>query len=181
LDNPDNPVTPSAPDLGVMNLDEITRLARDADLAAQAEPASPRKKRAKKDSQGDPETPAPVAPIAYDPEFETMIVFAVGGGVDALKEKLDWTEPGMHWREKVGQCFSRLVQRIQPMTPGPMADVVTLLGYIAVWSVPNVAIGNATGTDSVGNHGVGENVEDAGVVGSGAPLLPLRHDGRSKI
>lgn len=129
-----------------IDIDEIIRLASDVDDATKDEPEPKRTRKVrvssgKDDSQS--ETAAPVVVIQPDPEFVEMVQWGVETGVDFARMKLDWSEPGKQWREKVSVIIARLVQRISPVQPGPMADLITLSGYCALWIIPNIAVAAA--------------------------------------
>jgi hypothetical protein len=122
------------------------------------------KKKAGKKKGDTPEAIEQPEALAYDPGFEVMLVDVTGEFVDLAKRKYNWSEPGDHWREKTGAALSRLLQRIQPMKPGPISDLITLGGYIALWAVPNVISSNGVnaGSAAPGNDGQRENTQDAG-------------------
>ena len=87
--------------------------------------------------------------IEYDPEFEIMLSGLVSDAVDACRASLDWSDPGMHWRQKVGGCIARIIQKRLPVSQR-IPDELVLLGYLLIWIVPNAAIsrnGNGTGAD----------------------------------
>lgn len=145
-----------------IDLAAIEKLAAETDMLAQREEAAKAKKKTRKatnpgaapgvDTTGEEVQPAPVV-LVYDPEFELMITHCVMGGVEKVKVTLKWDDPGLQWKEKVGACVSRLVQRIAPVQPGPMADLITLGGYVAIWSASNVLFRDGTSPGSVGNNG----------------------------
>jgi hypothetical protein len=131
-----------------IDVNEILRLAREVDANAQEEPEEKENKKrgARKKKGTEPRAVLPDEPVLIitDPEFEAMIQWGVSTGVDVCIEKLDWSEPGKHWREKVSVMLSRLIQRVQPMANSWVTDLITLGGYTALWVVPNVSTGGRT-------------------------------------
>src|SRR4029077_2141836 len=147
-----------------INLEEILSLAREVDAEAQAEPEEkPKRGRKKKDAKAPPAelAPEPVLLVA-DPEFEAMLNWGVGSAVDFAKLKLDWTEPGIHWRLKVSVMLSRLIQRIQPMSESWVTDLITIGGYTALWVVPNVSAGGRTSPASDRDNGNRKDLQNEG-------------------
>lgn len=130
---------PAVPSLEV-NIADIEIIA--ADLDAQVdEAAKPKRKRvAKSKSAATTIPPEPGATLiepevipAVDPEFEAMLVHGASQAIDLMREKMELMEPGDTLRENVGKCVARFVQRIKPMESGPLADMVTIAGYLGVW------------------------------------------------
>jgi len=151
-----------------IDLAAIEKLAAEADMLAQREEldkAAKRTKRATKDktnaevSPGGEVAPGPV--LVHDPEFEFMITHCVMGGVEKVKVRLKWDDPGLQWKEKVGGCIYRLLQRIAPIEPGPIADALTLTGYLTIWGASNVLFREPSpDTDTVGDNGQRKNMEN---------------------
>jgi hypothetical protein len=77
--------------------------------------------------------PEVVAPL--DPEFEAMLTFGASQGIDLMKDKLELMEPGNTVRDGVGKCLARIIGRLKPMQPGPVSDVVQIVGYLGVWVI----------------------------------------------
>lgn len=139
--------------------------------ARRGRPPGKKNKNAKRDEArrlaregGGSEGTAAEVQLVYDPGFESMLVDVTGEFVDLAKRKYNWSEPGAHWREKTGAALSRLLQRIQPMKPGPLSDLITLGGYLALWAVPNVISSNGVnaGEASPGNDGKREDSQNEG-------------------
>lgn len=140
------PANPSGPSLEI-NLSEIENIASRLDADASLnEPASGRRqKRVKKNPggksapKGSPDNPEVIPgetkppPPLIDPEFESMLLNGTSQGITIMRDRFNLMEPGDTMRENVGKCLVRLVGRLRPMEPGPMSDVVTALGYMAVW------------------------------------------------
>jgi hypothetical protein len=145
---PQEITVPSGPSLEI-NLSEIERIATELDREAAADTTvgGRRKKRAGKKGATPQAAPAGTAdnpevipaaetttePPKWDPEFEAMIVHGTSQGIDWMKDAMDLIEPGDTLRENVGKCVSKLVQRLKPMQAGPIADCVTIAGYLSVW------------------------------------------------
>lgn len=134
---------PSGPSLEI-NLSDVEKIAAELDAQAKANAGTklggrtPRKKKAPKTGTaenpevipaGEEAEPAPVV----DPEFEAMLTHGVSQGIDLMRDSMNLMEPGDTLRENVGKCVARLVSRLKPMESGPLADVVTATGYLAVW------------------------------------------------
>ena len=146
-----------------VNVDDILALAREVDAQAQAEPEEPKKKTRKKaqaeTAQADVLPAEPLFPP--DPEFMEMLQWGVGQAVEVAKLKLDWSEPGIHWRSKVTVMVARLWVRLQPMSESWVTDLITLGGYSALWIVPNVTSRVRKSPASDRNDGNGQNIQDA--------------------
>ena len=111
-----------------IDVDEVLRLAREADEAAKAEPEPPKAKRRKEPGPA----PVAVAVIEPDPEFIAMCQWGVGSLTELASVKLDWSDPGIHWKEKVSTLVARIIQRIQPMEPSLTTDLLMIGGYTAM-------------------------------------------------
>ena len=149
-----------------INLDEIFSLAREVDAQAQAEPEEPpakrKRKRAANENYGKVAAePEPVPVLPTDPEFEEMIHWGVGQAVETAKIKLDWSEPGPHWRQKVTVMIARLWVRLQPMSDSWVTDLITLGGYTALWVAPNVSNGVRKNPAPNRNDGNRQDLQDA--------------------
>ncbi len=120
-----------------IDIDEVLRLAREADEQAQAEPEPPKRKPRKHAVNG--ENVREVQVIETDPEFVEMCKWGVGSVVDIAHAKLDWSDPGIHWKDKVSTIVARIIQRLQPMEPSLLTDCIILGGYTALWAIPNVS------------------------------------------
>jgi hypothetical protein len=152
-----------------INVNEVLQLAAEVDRATEAEPEEqPKKKRGggrKKDRPAEPEAEMVIENPPPDPEFIAMCNWGVGAGVDAVKEQFDWTEPGIHWRVKVAECFARIIDRLRPMQPGPLTDLFTAGGYVGLWVVSNVSANRtAKSKDSIRDNGKRENLQNEGPV-----------------
>lgn len=147
-------------------------MAEEIERAVEAEPEPEKKtKRGRKPRTPPADSPdiveMPVEAPPPDPEFVAMANWGVGAGVDAVKKKFDWTEPGVHWRVKVAECLASLVNRIRPMAPGPLTDALTAGGYISIWIIANVsAQRTAKDTNTVRDDGQRQDVQDAGIAPS---------------
>jgi hypothetical protein len=149
-----------------IDVDEVLRLAKEADELAQQEPEPPKARR-KKAASGPGEAVAVIETIEPDPEFVEMCKWGVGSVTELASVKLDWSDPGIHWKEKVSTLIARIIQRIQPMQPSLTTDLLMIGGYTALWAIPNVsatiAAKRATANkNALGNNGKRENVQDAG-------------------
>lgn len=71
--------------------------------------------------------------IKADPEFQAMIQHGTDKGLDWIRDSMNLVEPGPTVRSKTGEGLVRLIERIKPMEPGPLADVVMIVGYLGVW------------------------------------------------
>ena len=155
-----------------IDVDEVLRLAREADERAKLEPEVPKRGRRKTqpvNGQEVSETPAPV--IETDPEFVEMCKWGVGSVVEIAQRRLDWSDPGIHWKEKVSTIVARIVQRLQPMEPSLLTDCLIVSGYTALWVLPNVASTleakrRAKDTAAVRNDGKRQDVETPGTLGA---------------
>lgn len=139
-----------------IDLDAIEAMAEEVDRLPPAEEKSKRgrKKSAPLKLKGadlegdlDEDSQEPEEPeIEYDPEFEIMLSGLVGDAVDACRTGLDWSDPGIHWKTKVGGCIARIIQKRLPVSQR-IPDELILLGYLAIWIVPNAGFNrNGTGT-----------------------------------
>lgn len=136
--------SPSVPSLEV-NLADIERIA--STLDAQADDAvtigkrTPKKRVAKLKNQPPPaqeeSTTQEVvqAPLPIDPEFEAMLTHGSSQLIDLMRDKMELMEPGDTMRENIGKCVAKLVTRLKPMQEGPLAEGVTIAGYLAVWVI----------------------------------------------
>lgn len=154
-----------------IDLDEVLKLAREADEQAKAEPEPAKKKRVKAEPTNGQAAPEVVV-IEPDPEFVSMCQWGVGAGVDFMKLRLDWSDPGIHWKEKVAFIAARIVQRIQPMQPSLTTDLITIGGYAALWALPNVTAQRAIkrtakNQNLVGNDGERKDAQAPGTPGAG--------------
>jgi hypothetical protein len=164
-----NPPKRSAKPSSEIDVDEVLRLAKEADEAAKDEPEPP-KRRAKKEQ---PEAASvPFVQVQPDPEFVEMCKWGVGSVVGIAERRLDWSDPGIHWKEKVSTIIARIVTRIQPMEPSLLTDCIILGGYTALWAIPNVeatiqAKRAAKNSHALGNHGERKNLQDEGTTQPG--------------
>jgi hypothetical protein len=120
-----------------IDLSEIDRIAAELDAVADA-PAKPKRKRATaKKPITEPSADAPKANVepVVDEDFKAMIVHGVSQGIDVMRDGLELMEPGDTLRTNVGKCVAKLLERIKPMEAGPLADVVTIVGYLGVWAL----------------------------------------------
>jgi len=160
---PKNDVKPSSE----IDVDEVLKLAREADEAAKAEPEAPRRGRRKEKgatngTATENETIRPVV-VEPDPEFIAMCQWGVGSVVDIAKQKMDWSDPGIHWKERMSVVIARLINRFQPMEPSWVTDLTIIGGYTALWVIPNVSAERAAKNQiALRNDGKRENVQDAG-------------------
>jgi hypothetical protein len=162
-----------------IDFEYLTRIAEEADaIAGEDLPLSPtkskssRKKRpslkplrgANRDAYDTEEVDdvPPDAEQLVDPEFELMISGLVADAVDKCRDSMEWSDPGVHWKKKVGGCIARIVQKRIPASR-KIPDELVLLGYLALWIVPNAGVSRGSkDTFTVGNDGFGENVQNAG-------------------
>lgn len=118
-----------------IDLAAIDAIAADLDGMAD-EPIKPKRKKATKKVIPDAstaDTPKADAPPVMDEDFKAMIVHGVGQGIDVMRDSLELMEPGDTLRVNVGKCVAKLLERIKPMEAGPLADLVTIAGYLGVW------------------------------------------------
>jgi hypothetical protein len=149
-----------------IDVDEVLRLAKEADDLAKLEPEPPKARR-KKAEPGPSEAVAHIETIEPDPEFVEMCKWGVGSLTELASVKLDWSDPGIHWKEKVSTLVARIIQRIQPMQPSLTTDLLMIGGYTALWAIPNVsatiAAKRATAhKNALGNNGKREDVQNEG-------------------
>jgi hypothetical protein len=161
-----SPQERSAKPSSEIDVDEVLRLAREADEAAKQEPEPPRAKR-KKAEPGNGQAVTVVETIEPDPEFIAMCQWGVGSLTELANVKLDWSDPGIHWKTKVSTLVARVIERIQPMQPSLTTDLLMIGGYTALWAIPNVsatiAAKRATkDKNALGNNGERKNLQDEG-------------------
>ena len=149
-----------------IDLDDVLRMAREADERAKSEEPEPKKKGTRRPPKDGPEPPPQPEVIEPDPEFVSMCQWGVGAGVDFMSLRLDWSDPGIHWKEKVSFLCARIIQRIQPMEPSLTTDLITVGGYTLLWALPNVTAQRAIkrtrkDTHTLGNDGERKNPSDA--------------------
>lgn len=176
----------------VFNLDEITRLAEQVDneilLEDEARPKFKRKAKAEKaDSSSALEAKAPEN--VPDPEFEVLLMFGTSKGIDVMKDTFNLVEPGQMTRKKIASACARLIARIQPMQPGPLADVVVIAGYLGLWVATgrkedersSTGTGRETSQTDTGDNGERKDDVHAPSPTTGVTMFPVRHDGGGTV
>jgi hypothetical protein len=151
----------------------VLRLAREADEQAKSEPEPKKgKRKAQRVSNSEPAQPVDVEVIEPpDPEFVEMCKWGVGSVVDIANQKFDWSDPGIHWKEKVSTAVARIITRLQPMEPSLTTDLIIISGYVALWAIPNVsaqvtakrvlAKRTSANNPDIRDNGQRQNVQDA--------------------
>jgi len=118
----------------------LEQMARDVDAQARATP-DPVTKSAKRVKVKSIETTAgdtvdldeEERPI--DPEFNIMVIHGTDQCFDWAKARFRLMEPGETTRQKTGLLIAKLLDRLQPMEPGPWAEAATVLGYLSLWAL----------------------------------------------
>ncbi len=167
---------PVKPIVDSIDMAAIEKLAAEIDVINAQEETGPKKRKKKATATGTDspkdlgEGPEPEPMFTPDPEFQFMISHITSGAIEIAKRKLDWTDPGVQWKEKVGLTVFKLSQRITPMGDSWMTDVATLLGYVGLWSASNVLFTERAtpGPDIVGDNGKREDVQNERTLGKGA-------------
>ena len=123
------------------DLSEIERMSRDLDRLAESTPEPPPAKKGRSKKETPPEETGEEGQedlIEYDPEFIAMVRYGWDEVViNNAVERLNWTEPGPHWRSKTSDCIARMIQR--RMAEGKrIPDWLILLSYTALWAGPNM-------------------------------------------
>lgn len=154
-------VNPSSGD-GEINLDDLLKLAEDADrFALEDEPEPKRRRKKKAEEPEEPETIGddgePMEPM--DPEWGIMWVSLTGEGVQQMVDHFDWTDPGIHWKEKVGQALARISHRLTGLGQGKYTDIGIVVGYVGLWVGSNAAIGKTKSPGLIGNDGKREDIQ----------------------
>lgn len=167
------------PEVKTIDLDAIERLAAEVDSINQQEEQGKKKRKPRTSTAASspgatPETPAePV--FTPDPEFQFMVTHCTAGAIEQIKTRLDWTDPGLMWKEKVGYTVFKLINRIQPMGDSWLTDLATLGGYFALWSASNVLFEErpSPNPNPVRNDGDGKDVQNERTLGKGAEGFTL--------
>lgn len=166
------------PEPETIDLGAIEKLAAEVDMLNKLEETPGKKKRKSKsspkqlgeDGPGQPETETAAEPlIEPDPEFQFMISHVTSGAIEGIKKKLNWSDPGLQWKEKVGLTVFRLSQRIKPMGDSWLTDVATLVGYVGLWSASNVLFDEraSPNPNPVRDNGERKDVQNERTLGPG--------------